>query len=118
MPKTATAMAKVKETFIATLRTGRSPSFSAKKAGMGRATAYSERAKDREFAKQWEDAVQEGVDVLDDTAFIRATKGKSDVMLGLLLRGRRPEVYAQQRVEPPRTNHSARAEHRRGAQGS
>ena len=47
----------------------------------------------------------EGIDRLEDEALRRATKGGSDRLLEMLLRRRRPEVYARHASETsPRVN--------------
>jgi hypothetical protein len=81
--------------------------------GIGRSTAWLWRQNDPEFATAWDEAVAEGVDRLEDEAHRRAVegynprpvyhKGKkvgeireySDSLLALLLKSRRPEVYAR-----------------------
>ena len=56
-------------------------------------------------ARAWDDAVREGIDCLEDEALRRATKGGSDRLLEMLLRRRRPEVYARHASETsPRVN--------------
>src|SRR5438552_9019225 len=84
-----------RERFLAALASGSSPTRAAKQAGLGRSTLYEARSKDREFARAWDDAVMEGIDRLEDEALRRATKGGSDRLLEVLLRRRRPEVYAR-----------------------
>ena len=49
--------------------------------------------------------MREGIDCLEDEALRRATKGGSDRLLEMLLRRRRPEVYARHASETsPRVN--------------
>lgn len=73
-----------------------------------RTTLYSHRAADAEFAKEWDEAVDRGIDVLEDEARERALNGteepvfyqgeicghvhrKSDSLMALLLRAYRPK---------------------------
>jgi hypothetical protein len=94
-----------RERFLAALASGSSPTRAAKQAGIGRSTLYEARSKDREFARAWADAVMEGIDRLEDEALRRATEGGSDRLLEMLLRRRRPEVYARHASEAsPRVN--------------
>jgi hypothetical protein len=102
-----------KQRLLKALAKGKSPAWAAEDAGIGRSTAWLWRKNDPEFAAAWDEAVAEGVDRLEDEAHRRAVegynprpiyhKGKkvgeireySDSLLGLLLKGRRPEVYAR-----------------------
>src|SRR5690349_20966768 len=63
-------------------------------AGIHRNTAYFERQRDPEFAKEWEEALDRGVDMLEDVAKKRAFEG-SDVLLIFLLKAHRPEKYRE-----------------------
>lgn len=80
--------------FILALSRGASVAGSAKLAGMSTSRAYDRRRSDGEFAERWRRAVEDGTDILEDEAFRRATTGKSDYLLSMLLRARRPEVYS------------------------
>jgi len=77
------------------LARGGSTSLAAKKAGIGRTTAYELRARDQEFKQHWDDAVEQGTDMLEDAAVERAINGKSDTLLIFLLKSRRKEKYAE-----------------------
>ena len=93
------------------LAQGKSPTYAAKEAGVSRAIAYRWRQRDPKFATAWDEAVAEGVDQLEDEAHRRAVEGVdrpvyqggvrvgeiktySDSLLTLLLKSRRPEVFA------------------------
>jgi hypothetical protein len=102
-----------KQRLLKALAKGKSPAWAAEEAGIGRSTAWLWRQNDPEFATAWDEAVAEGVDRLEDEAHRRAVegynprpvyhKGKkvgeireySDSLLALLLKSRRPEVYAR-----------------------
>jgi hypothetical protein len=103
------------ERFLSALREGRSVSAAAADAGVSYRLAYYWRAKDAEFAKAWQEALEEGTDRLEDEARRRAVEGTtkpiyhrgervgevqvySDALLMLLLRARRPDKY-RDRVE-------------------
>lgn len=78
---------------------------------------------DAQFAREWENAAAAGIDRLEDEAHRRAVEGVSprpicdkegneigeireysDSLLTLLLRSRRPEVYARQPETTPRVS--------------
>jgi len=80
--------------FLDALRMHGIVSQAAIEAGIHRDTAYFERSKDPEFARQWAEALDRGVDALEDTAMKRAYEG-SDTLLIFLLKGRRPERYRE-----------------------
>lgn len=79
--------------------------------GIQRCTAYRARQADEAFAKDWDDAMEAGVDKAEREAFRRAVEGTdkgvwhqgvnvgtervySDSLLSLVLKGRRKQVYA------------------------
>jgi hypothetical protein len=111
----------IKERIIAALREGLSPTYAVRKAGLSRAEAYRWRKEDSEFKRQWEEAVSEGVDLLEDEAQRRAVDGYnvrdiynknrevigqvrkySDSLLMFLLKSRRPERYNRPVESVPR----------------
>ncbi len=63
-------------------------------AGIHRDTAYFERQRDPVFAQEWTDALERGVDMLEDVAKKRAFEG-SDTLLIFLLKSHRPERYRE-----------------------
>ena len=73
------------------LARGMSPARAGRTAGVGRSTVYLWRREDPEFAQKWDDAVADGIDLLEDEARRRALEG-SDKLLMFLLERRRPEV--------------------------
>lgn len=58
---------------------------------MGRTAAYDWRDDDVEFAKAWDEAIESAADKLEQVAYRRASTGKSDRMLEILLKGHRPK---------------------------
>lgn len=66
-----------------------------KAAAIGRTLAYQWKREDPEFAQEWEDAYQNAVDGLEQSAWQRAQRRKdpSDTLLIFLLKGHRPERY-------------------------
>lgn len=99
------------EKFLETLRkTGGNIARACKAEGIGRSTAYEWKEKDKEFSKQWDEAIQDGLDELEQEARRRAFKGLrqavfykgevvgyereySDTLMIFLLKGGRPEKY-------------------------
>lgn len=80
-------------------------------AGIDRSTAYLERRKNPEFAREWETAIQDAAFSLEDEAWRRAREGVSepivaggkiigvkrrysDTLLIFLLKGLRPDRYS------------------------
>lgn len=111
--------------FLDSLRAGLSVSHAARLSGFARTTWYEHRAADPALAAAWDDACEEGADRLEDEAVRRAVEGVrtektvtsqgkalkddygrlvkdvtidySDTLLIFLLKGRRPEKYAERR---------------------
>ena len=67
---------------------------------MGRSTAYLWRREDPAFSAKWDDAVADGVDLLEDEARRRALAG-SDKLLMFILERRRPEVWGRAKANRP-----------------
>ena len=106
----------VEDVFIAELAKGASPTAAAVVAGIGRRTAFDWRRDDEVFAQRWAEAVDQGVDLLEDEARRRAAEGClrpvfqggelvghirefSDTLMVLMLKGRRPATYNTERHE-------------------
>jgi hypothetical protein len=118
---------ELEEAFLDGLRDSWSVSKSAAAAGISVPTAYAWKYKSEEslqedgtykddFCVRWEEAMQAGVDRLEDAAIRRAANGVekpvyqggvlvgttteySDMLLGLVLRGKRPKTYNTERHE-------------------
>ena len=82
-----------KTKFIDALAEGFSVTTAAATAGIGRRTAYNWRA-DSGFVELWNDALEDGTDLLEDEARKRAIDG-SDSLLKFLLTARRPAIYRE-----------------------
>ena len=99
-----------KPAFIEALRATGSVTRAAKYAGRSRNQAYYVRRQSEDFAAQWDDALEEGTDLLDAEARRRAVTGTdkpvfykgevvgsittySDRLLMFLLRAHRPQVF-------------------------
>jgi hypothetical protein len=84
--------ARKQETFLAALAEGLSATAACEAAGLSRAHTYAWRGEDPEFADAWDRAIDQGTDKLEDIAMQRA-KEKSDVLMIVMLKARRPEKY-------------------------
>ncbi len=80
--------------FLDALRVHGVVTKAALEAGIDRDTAYYERQRDSVFAQEWQEALDRGVDMLEDTAKMRAYEG-SDTLLIFLLKAHRPEKYRE-----------------------
>ena len=83
-----------KQLFLAVLQNGFSVSRAAEAVGLTRQQALDLRAKDAAFARDWDNAIETAIDGLEDIATSRA-KATNDKLLELLLKAKRPEVYAR-----------------------
>lgn len=98
--------------FLTALRAGASVSAACKSADISRPTAYKLYHTDQHFAREWDYAIEQGTDTLEDVALRRATVGVqrniyhkgqvvgthnevSDTLLIFLLKARRPEKYRE-----------------------
>jgi hypothetical protein len=99
-----------KEVFLEVLAKTGIVGEAAKAAGFNRRTAYRYRLEDPEFASDWDDAVEQAVDMLEKEAWRRASQGVlkpifqggdqvgevreySDTLLIFLLKGNRPRKF-------------------------
>lgn len=103
---------RARETFLAVLADTCNVSEAARKAGIGRSSAYEWREDDPTFAAAWDQAEQEAADKLEREAWRRAVEGTdkpvtfqgaitatykeySDRMLELLLKAHRPDKFKE-----------------------
>lgn len=61
-------------------------------AGISRPTAYAWKDEDPAFAAAWEEARNQAVERLEESAYERASRG-NDVLTIFLMKGMRPEKY-------------------------
>jgi hypothetical protein len=109
-----TGTAKKREKFLAALSETGNVSRAAQLAGIGRQTVYTHKKSDTEFSKAWDAALDEAADLLEEEARRRAYAGVeepvyyqgkrvdlirkySDTLMIFLLKGCRPEKYADHR---------------------
>ncbi len=83
-----------REVFLVSLGETGNVSRAAKDANVTRQVAYQQRENDPEFAKQWDDAKQRGLETLADVANERARNG-SDTLLIFLLKAHDPKRYRE-----------------------
>ena len=78
--------------FTEALRASGNVQEACREAAISRAQAYRRKAQYPGFAKQWQDALDDALDVLEAEAWRRA-KSTSDTLLIFLLKAHRPEMY-------------------------
>jgi hypothetical protein len=83
---------KARKKFLDELAVGSSVSAAARAAGGTPSNFRRWRASDPNFADDWDDAIEEGTDFIEDVATDRALK-KSDPLMMMMLKARRPEKY-------------------------
>ena len=106
-----------KEKFIKSLSAKGNVTVAARAAGVARAYAYEAREEDKDFAKAWDEALEEAIDTIEEEARRRACDGTlkpvfqggeqvgsvreySDTLMVLLLKAHRPKKYRENsRVE-------------------
>ena len=80
--------------FLAALRDSGNVRAASEAAGILRETAYRNRRRYKAFAKQWDTAMEDACDLLEEEARRRA-KTNSDLLLIFLLKAHRPAVYRE-----------------------
>jgi hypothetical protein len=80
------------EPFLAVLRNTANVRSACEAAGISRVDAYRQRKRNAGFAKRWQEAIDEAVDLLEAEAFRRGM-AISDTLLIFLLKCHRPTVY-------------------------
>ncbi len=88
------------KSFLATLENTGSVTAAAEAAQMGRSMIYYHRRNDKAFSQQWDEALDQAADTLEDEARKRAFAG-SDVLLMFLLKGLRPQRWRESRATLP-----------------
>lgn len=104
--------AKKDEKLFAALATGETVGVACKAAGYSRRSVYEYRNEDEEFARRWQEADDEAVELMEAEADRRATKGTlkpvfylgvkcgeirefSDTLLIFRLKAKRPDLYRE-----------------------
>jgi len=85
---------KRRAAFLQALELGYSATFARKKAGLERAELMAWRADEQDFDEDWDEALEDGTDMLEDLARERVATG-GDSLLMFLLKSRRPEKYRE-----------------------
>jgi hypothetical protein len=89
----ATVTPKQKAAFLNTLTKTGNVSKAAQTAKHPRSTWYKLRDENEGFAELWEDALNEGLDELEEKLFERGKTGQSDTAAIFLLKAHRPGMY-------------------------
>lgn len=97
---------RVLDKFLKALSKGSTVTMAARHAGIGRHTAYSHYHGNPEFRARWDDAIEQGTDLIEDVALQRAVD-HSDVLAITILKARRPEVYRE--ILPSRASRALHA---------
>jgi len=90
--------------FLAALEESGSVTSSCTAANISTVRVYEVKRNDPEFAKQWEQALEQGADILEAEARRRAMEGTSkgsDTLLMFLLKGLRPQRWRESRATLP-----------------
>ncbi len=85
---------KKKDQFLAEIILGRSVSAGASACAVSRRSVYSWREADDEFARRWDEAIEQGTDLLEDKAKEQAVDGNTTLLI-FLLKARRPDKYRE-----------------------
>ena len=72
---------KARDSFLATLARGYSVSLACTESGIPRSTAYDLRGRNASFRALWDQALELGLEVLEDEALRRAVEGVEDFRL-------------------------------------
>lgn len=83
-----------KPTFLQALSYGRSATMAARAAGISRSYAYKVARADKAFMDAWNEAEEEGTDLLEDSATSEALAGNTTLKI-FLLKARRPDKYRE-----------------------
>lgn len=115
--KKTRSAARARSRFIEVLRQTANVSRAAREAGIPSSTLYRQRARFAAFARQWDEAMNEALDMLEEVLIERARDGVekpvyyggeqrgtvrvySDTLGMFMLRAKRPEIYNRGTVSP------------------
>ena len=82
------------DTFLEALRAGGVVTSAARAAGKERTTPYQARKRDSDFAREWDEAIEDSIDAVQLTAQRLATSGDDSAMTRWWLTRRRPGLFA------------------------
>jgi hypothetical protein len=83
-----------KESFLSALSKMANVSLACEESGVSRQTAYRWRAENEEFSKNWNQALDDGIDMLEGIALKRARES-SDTLMIFLLKAHKPQKYRE-----------------------
>jgi hypothetical protein len=91
-PKKRRPAGEWRPVFLAALRNSGNVRAACQAAEIDRSTAYDSRDSSKEFAAQWDEALEDAIDVLEAVAQKRA-RASSDTLLIFLLKAHRPQKF-------------------------
>lgn len=80
--------------FLVALRNSANVRFACDAAGVARKTAYILRREDATFREQWDEAMEDALDMIEAAAFQYAMRGDAS-LIKYLLSNRRPDTYGE-----------------------
>ena len=83
-----------REAFLSALSKTANVSLACEESGISRQTAYRWKDENKEFSKNWDQALDDGIDMLEGIALNRARKN-SDTLMIFLLKAHRPQKYRE-----------------------
>lgn len=90
----ARRLARWQATFVQALRKSPNVTAACAKARINRTTAYRHREDDETFAAKWDEALDQSVDEVEETAFRIAKEGDNQ-MIQFVLKAHRPAIYRE-----------------------
>lgn len=81
--------------FLQRLRESGNIRASCEAAGIPRQTVYNWRKRWKTFSDEWDDALEDAVDLLEKTAWDISLKERSERMIQFLLKAHRPDKYSE-----------------------
>lgn len=84
----------MRKKFLAALAEMPNVARACRMAGVSRVCVYDHRESDAEFASEWEDALQDGIELLEQRAWERA-QTDSDTLTIFLLKAHKPDKYRE-----------------------
>lgn len=86
---------KKRDAFLEALGKGLSVTTAAQAVGHTRSSMYGFKERDKDFSDAWDEAVEQGTDVIEDHVLKMGLNDKNLTALIFLLNGRRPEKFKQ-----------------------
>lgn len=84
-----------KEEFLNALRKFPNVTKACRAIGVSRNAVYAHKNEDAEFSLQWEEALEEAIDTVEEEALKRGLSGQSDTLLIFMLKALRPDKFKE-----------------------